>query len=289
MRRTLLYISALASIGIAIAQQSALPRTAPEGQSPVSADTVENNIFVPVDSLSLDIDSIRVNNDTLFFGYDSIFATTDSIISPQDSITDAAHRARRGSALPADSSRSTLTRINRNKVDLDAAVVFDAKDSLVMIGQNNAYLYGDSKVEYGQFKLNAQEIQMNLDNSTVHALGAVDSTGNLTGTPVFSDGGDEYQSKEMTYNFKTERGFITNVITEQGEGYLTSEASKKMEDGSFFVENGKYTTCDDHEHPHFYFNVTRGKMVPKKNIVTGPVYMVLADAETYTNLRANET
>ena len=50
-----------------------------------------------------------------------------------------------------------------------------------------------------------------------------------------------------------------------------------MEDGSFFVKNGKYTTCDDHEHPHFYFNVTQGKMIPNKNIVTGPVYMVLAD------------
>ena len=50
-----------------------------------------------------------------------------------------------------------------------------------------------------------------------------------------------------------------------------------MEDGSFFIQDGKYTTCDDHEHPHFYFNVTKGKMKPGKNIVTGPVYMVLAD------------
>ncbi len=96
-----------------------------------------------------------------------------------------------------------------------------------MMGQNNAYLYGDGKVEYGQFKLNSEEIRMELDNSTVFATGVVDSTGNLAGTPVFSDGGDEYESKEMTYNFKTERGFITDVITEQGEGYLTGGASKK--------------------------------------------------------------
>ena len=81
----------------------------------------------------------------------------------------------------------------------------------------------------------------------------------------------------MSYNFKTGRGFITDVITEQGEGFLTGGASKKMEDSSFFIEDGKYTTCDDHEHPHFYFNVTKGKMRPNKDIVTGPVYMVLAD------------
>lgn len=219
------------------------------------------------------MDSVVARNDTLFWGYDSILSVTDSIVESPDS----SYRARRGAPLPPDSSRSTLSRLNRNKVDLETSVTFDAKDSLVMTGQNNAYLYGDGNVEYGNFKLNSQEIKMDLDKSTVYATGAIDSTGNLAGTPVFSDGGDSYESKEMTYNFKTERGFIQNVITEQGEGYLTSAASKKMEDGSFFVENGKYTTCDDHDHPHFYFNVTKGKMVPNKNIVTGPVYMVLAD------------
>ncbi|MDE6444611.1 MAG: hypothetical protein K2K64_09385, partial [Muribaculaceae bacterium] len=267
MRRTLLYISVLASLGLAIGQQTGAPRALPAPSDPSPADSVGNNGFVPLnpDSTHDSPDRSPLSEDTLF--------TLDSIAADSIIAADSLYRARRGTPLPHDSSRSTLSRINRNKVDLENAVQFDASDSLVMIGQNNAYLYGDSKVEYGQFKLNAQEIQMNLDNSTVYATGAVDSTGNLVGTPVFSDGGDEYESKEMTYNFKTERGFITNVITEQGEGYLTSEASKKMEDGSFFVENGKYTTCDDHDHPHFYFNVTRGKMNPKKNIVTGPVYM----------------
>ena len=226
---------------------------------------------MPVDTFTLDTDSLVTRNDTTFFGFDSIFATTDSIIDIPDSLAnDSSYRAKRATPVEPDSSRSILSRINREKVDLENAVVFDAKDSLVMMGQNNAYLYGDGKVEYGQFKLNSEEIRMELDNSTVFATGVVDSTGNLAGAPVFSGGGGEYESKEMTYNFKTERGFITGVITEQGEGYLTGGASKKMEDGSFFVKNGKYTTCDDHEHPHFYFNVTQGKMIPNKNIVTMP-------------------
>ena len=276
MRRILLYITAVASIGLSIAQQAQIPDATAVSQVGEAADSSAANLFVPIDSLEFSADSINVRNDTMFFRYDSVFATTDSIAvdsMPNDSI----HRAKRGTPIPDDSTRTTLSRINRNEVDLNAAVVFDAKDSLVMIGQNNAYLYGEGMVEYGQFKLNSQEIRMELDKSTVYATGAVDSVGNLVGTPVFADGGDEYESKEMTYNFKTERGFITNVITEQGEGYLTSGSSKKMEDGSFFVENGKYTTCDDHDHPHFYFNVTRGKMVPNKNIVTGPVYLVAAD------------
>ena len=184
---------------------------------------------------------------------------------------------RKGSSENYDTTRTTITRINREKVDLENSVTFSAKDSLILEGTNNAFLYGDGNVEYGQFKLKAEEIRLELDENTVYAQGAVDSIGQLFGNPIFKDGGDEYESKQMTYNFKTEKGYITDVISEQGEGYLTGGASKKMDDGSFFIQNGKYTTCDDHEHPHFYFNVTRGRLVPNKNIVTGPVYMVLAD------------
>ena len=93
---------------------------------------------------------------------------------------------------------------------------------------------------------------MEMDSTTVYAIGTTDSIGETSGNPIFSDRGGEYESKSMKYNFKTQRGYITDVITEQGEGYLQGGAAKKMEDGSFFVKDGKYTTCDDHECPHFY-------------------------------------
>ncbi len=173
--------------------------------------------------------------------------------------------------------KSRISRIVREKVDLDNVINFSAADSMVLIGQQNAYLYGDGEVDYGEFKLNSAEIRMELDSSTVYAAGVIDSVGELQGNPVFSQGGDQYESKSMKYNFKTERGYINQVITEQGEGYLVSENAKKMEDGSFFFENGKYTTCDDHDHPHFYFNITKGRVRPGKDIVTGGGYMVLAD------------
>lgn len=265
-------------MGLAIAGKADAPDVNTVLPKPSTVDSTTALQFVPLDTLSVTTDSVVVRDDTVFFRKDSLFATSDSVFLEGDSLPgDSAYRARRGEALPPDSTRETLSRINRNKADLESEVTFDAKDSLVMIGQNNTYLYGDGNVEYGSFKLNSQEIRMELDKSTVYATGVVDSTGNLVGNPIFNDGGDEYESKQMTYNFKTERGFITDVITEQGEGFLTGGASKKMEDGSFFVQDGKYTTCDDHEHPHFYFNVTKGKMIPNKNIVTGPVYMVLAD------------
>jgi len=167
-------------------------------------------------------------------------------------------------------------RISRIKSDLDNIVDISAKDSMVLIGQNNAYLYGESKVVYGDISLDAARIDLDMDSSTVYAVGVPDSIGEMTGTPVFTDKGTSYKSKTMRYNFESEKGFITDIITEQGEGYITGGVSKKVGDGVFFLQNGFYTTCDQHDDPHFGFQLTKAKVRPKKDVVTGPAYMVLA-------------
>ncbi len=251
MRRPLPYLLLPALFGIIIAEGTGRPARPSRHVEPQHVSDVKT-LTLPGDRTSLIEDSVPEQP------------------LPADTIP-------ANDSVPADTTRTLLTRINREKTDLETSVNFTATDSLVLIGQSNAYLYGNADVDYGEFQLNAQEIRMELDKNTVYATGAPDSTGQITGYPIFKDGGDEYESKSMSYNFKTQRGFITDVITEQGEGYLTGGSSKKMEDGSFFIENGKYTTCEDHDHPHFYFNVTRARMKPGKNIVTGPVYMVLAD------------
>lgn len=147
---------------------------------------------------------------------------------------------------------------------------------MVLIGRNDAFMYGNSEVTYGDMKLNAAKINMEMSTNNVNAFGMPDSAGVLAGTPVFTDKSGEYESRTMKYNFKSQRGFITNVTTEQGEGYLTGGQTKKMESGEFFLANGRYSTCSNHENPHFYFMLTKAKVKPKSNIVTGPAYMVLA-------------
>ena len=181
------------------------------------------------------------------------------------------------SLMQDDKTRLTKINKNRDNNDLTAAVAFSAKDSILVIGENTAILFGDGNVEYQDFKLNADFIQMDMDSTLVSAAGMPDSVGHIAGNPIFSDKGTTYESETMKYNFKTEKGYITNVITEQGEGFLQGGITKKNADGSFYLQDGIYTTCDDHDHPHFYFKITRGKMRPKKDVVTGPAYMVLAD------------
>lgn len=176
----------------------------------------------------------------------------------------------------ADSTKVSTSRIRREKVDLDHQVVFSCSDSMIMIGRNTAMMFGDSQVDYGDISLKSANIELDLGTSQVYAYGATDSIGDLSDTPVFKSGNESYQSETMSYNFKSERGYITNVITQQGEGYLTGGQSKKMDNGEFYIKDGRYTTCDNHDSPHFHFQLTKAKVKPKSNIVTGPAYMVLA-------------
>ena len=192
---------------------------------------------------------------------------------PPDSVA-VADSVRRDSLTAAPPRRE---RFVRRQVDLDHAVVFSATDSLVLYGKTRARMFGNGKINYGDIDLTAERITMDLDSNQVHAVGVLDSIGNPTGTPVFKDGGGEYESQQMRYNFKTKKGYITGIITEQGEGYLTGGVTKKMADDEYYIKDGRYTTCDNHEHPHFYFQLTKAKVRPKKNVVTGPAYMVLED------------
>lgn len=167
--------------------------------------------------------------------------------------------------------------VPRKKNALDAPVIYEAKDSIVFTSNNWGYLYGDSKVDYQTMSITAEKISMSMDSSTVHAVYGVDSIGEKFGYPVFKDNDTEYEMEKVSYNFKTKKAFIRNVITQQGEGYIVADRAKKNEDESFFMCDGRYTTCDNHEHPHFYLNMTKARVQPGKNVVTGPAYLVIED------------
>ena len=165
----------------------------------------------------------------------------------------------------------------KKKQPLDAPVVYESNDSTVFTLGGAATLYGSGKVNYQNIELAAEVISMNLDSSTVHAYGIKDTTGVEKGKPVFKEGDTSYDTETIRYNFKTKKAGITDIVTQQGEGYVTGSKAKKGANDEIFMEHGRYTTCDHHDHPHFYMQLTRAKVRPKKNVVTGPAYLVVED------------
>lgn len=165
----------------------------------------------------------------------------------------------------------------KKKTSLNAPVQYSADDSIVFTHDGYAHLYGNGKVSYQKTELDAQVISMNMDSSTVFARGETDSVGKIIGKPEFKDGDTPYDSKTIRYNFKSKKGIISDVVTQQGEGYVVGNNAKKGANDELFMNGGKYTTCTDHEHPDFYFQMTRAKVRPKKNVITGPAYLVVQD------------
>ena len=188
---------------------------------------------------------------------------------------------------PSDTLKNDTFLINasdtlpKKKETLEGKVNYTAQDSIVFTKGNMGYLYGDADVKYQDIAIKGEKITMSMDSSLIGATFGVDSLGKEYGYPIFDDKGTQYEMKNVRYNFKTEKAFISNIVTEQGEGYIVAKEAKKNDDNSFYMLNAKYTTCDLHDHPHFYLNLSKAKVRPGEDVVTGPAWLVVADVPLF--------
>lgn len=201
----------------------------------------------------------------------------DSIDKNDTTLMDSLHKAiwKHNKAIDDSLRADSINRQRKNGID--APVHYTANDSMIYEGESGiAHLYGNASVKYEDMDLQSDQIYMSLDSSLVHATGSQDTAGVKFGTPVFKMGKDTYETDTMAFNFKTKKGLISNVYTEQDDGFMTSELSKRNSEGEMFLYHGRYTTCDE-PHPDFYFAMSRAKVRPGKNVVFGPTYLVVAD------------
>ena len=189
-----------------------------------------------VDSLSLSKLSNALQHDTL-----SMDSLAERILNDSTRFLivrgDTVYLGRSGhtgvDTLKIDSSK-------QSKNALDAPVDFKAKDSITFdYLLNRVNFYGDAKVNYQNLELSSNLISMSVDSSIVHAYGTRDSLGNMVVPPTFKQGEDTYEPDDIAYNFKTRKAFTHNVFTEQGEGYMTSQESKRDSAGTMYVAHAK--------------------------------------------------
>jgi hypothetical protein len=187
---------------------------------------------------------------------DSLTIKNDTLQTKQDSIK----RARKG--------------------DVETTIIYSARDSInSTFSPKVIRLYGEAKIKYGKIELEAEIIEINYDNSTISASGKLDSAGRRVGYPVFTDNGTIYETRDMVYNFKTKRAQISEVVTQQGDGFLHGEKVFKNDQNELFSIGNAYTTCNL-VHPHYRIISTKSKAIPNDKIVSGPFYMELNDVPT---------
>lgn len=205
--------------------------------------------------------------------------TVDSLPNPNDTTQmDSLEKAvwLRNKAVDDSIHLDSLNKQKKNSIEMP--VDYTANDSMVYDATSRmVHLFGKANVKYEGMDLESEKIAISLDSSIVHATGVKDTANKaLSGTPVFKMGNDSYESDTIAFNFKSKKGLITNVKTEQQEGYITSQLSKRMDNGDIYLQHGRYTTCDK-EHPDFYIALSRAKVRPNKDVVFGPAYLVVAD------------
>ena len=165
----------------------------------------------------------------------------------------------------------------KNKT-IDARITYTSQDSMVITGDGVAHMYGSGELQYKSMGLKAEYIRVTRDSSMLYAQGVMDTIENeWVGKPVFSEGNDSYETEQIRFNLKTQKALIRNAVTEQGEGYIIADKTKKVENDVLMMAGGKYTTCNDHDHPHFYMQLTKAKVKPGSYIASGPAYLVVGD------------
>ena len=186
-------------------------------------------------------------------------------------------------ALPGDAAADTARRGSRGSF-LDDIITGRNRDSLVFEVQRNVvHIYNEGDVTYQSSNLKADYMRIDMDSKEIHAYGKADTVeGRPTTThPVFQEGSASYTMDTITYNIDTKKAKIKGVATQEGDGWLIGGSVKKMADNTINIQDGKYTTCDHTDHPHFYLAMTKAKVIPGKKVVTGPAYLVMEDVPIY--------
>jgi len=129
-------------------------------------------------------------------------------------------------------------------------------------------------VNYGEIEIKADSMILDMQTNILFAAGRIDTAGKIAGTPEFKEGSQEFKADELTYNFKTRKALIKNIVTKQEDGLLHSEFTKLLEDGTSNISKSTYSTCDA-DTPHFYINLPKARVYPGEKIISGPGNLVI--------------
>ena len=260
-------------------KQTALIEANTHHPSPIPADSVAEVHERIIDTIVLNVDSASAAQDPVLDTINAMAA--DSLVMVSDTIVDTQNYASQQQDTTAnDSLKPARRRITprRSESAIETKVICSAADSSYRdMNKKKIYYFGNAKAQYDDITLEADYLEFDLETSTCIAHGTADSLGKIHGRPIFTQGESTFEAAEMMYNFKTKKGIITKVWTEEQGGFLHGERVKRMDDNTINIRSGGYTTCDLKDHPHYQFKFTKAKVIPDDKIVTGPIYLTIAD------------
>lgn len=161
--------------------------------------------------------------------------------------------------------------VKKDKVEYKARDSTIAKRTTEII-----YLYGDAKIIYNDFELNADYIKYDKKNNFIFASGIKNKNGRYVGRPIFKMGGEGSSiADSLIYNFKSGKSIVYQVYTEQQGGFFSGGKIKLQPDHELHIKGTNFSTCNLPT-PHYSIFITKA-IATETQIITGPVYLKLED------------
>jgi len=156
------------------------------------------------------------------------------------------------------------------------------------IGKKMTYLNRNAQVKFQDMQIDADYISINWNKNLVFARGELDSLGKIKKPAVATQAGKQYEYDEFTYNYKTRQAIAFNARTEESEGVIVAERTKKYNDSVFFMKQGKYTTDEyflkkKDTIADYYLLAPNIKLIKgkqKSQVITGPIQMYIEEVPT---------
>ncbi|ACU08670.1 hypothetical protein FIC_02237 [Flavobacteriaceae bacterium 3519-10] len=179
----------------------------------------------------------------------------------------------------------TLTGANEQ---LEAVVETRADNIRNDVPKKMTYLNKKAQVKYQDMEIDADYISIDWNKSLIFARGELDSLGRIKTPAVANQGGKKYEYDEFTYNIKTRQAIAFNARTEESEGVIIAERTKKYNDSVFFMRRGKYTTDEyfiqkKDTIADYYLLAPNIKLIKgkdKSQVITGPIQLYIEQVPT---------
>jgi hypothetical protein len=199
-------------------------------------------------------------------------ATSFSLLAQEERLPTGNEIVRQDSVM-ADSLKPGFRKVSPSAID--QKVTYSAAGQVRRdLANKKVILLDKAVVRSAEIEITADSMIFNMSNNLLFAAGRRDTSGKMIGTPVFKEGSNEFKADELTYNFKTKKALVKNIVTKQDEGLIHSSYTKLLEDGTSNIAKSSYSTCDA-DTPHFYINMPKARVYPGEKIISGPGNLVV--------------
>ncbi len=106
------------------------------------------------------------------------------------------------------------------------------------------FLNKNAQVKYQDMQIDADYISIDDNKNLIYARGKQDSLGKIIEPVITTQAGKKYETNEFSYNTKTKQAIAFNARTEESEGVIIAQKTKKYNDSVFAMVKADYTTDD---------------------------------------------